>query len=285
MRKKTLFLSTAFLFSLALSGCSSNQKVTEYNIDDFSAAYNNTIDAIEDETQYWSDEEKESKEYQKIVEKHAKENGFSINMPVMIRGKFNDIIGSYLFLNADDDTDINFGCDFQPPLDELALLTPNENIAVEGTLFKTYESESGEEEISEFLEDCEVVSPNLDEVEFEDNTSDILESDNYSDRIMGTVASVVEITDSEEYREFLVDNSSTYVEGESDFALAYRYATHTVSLDLDNGNILLCLVDEKVNETLPKSGDKISLIGKHFTYLNDNFVDAVNSPIYIFNKE
>lgn len=284
MRKKALFLSMALLFSLALSGCSSNQKVTEYNIDDFSTAYNNTIDAIEDETQYWSDEEKESKEYQKIVEKHAKENGFSINMPVMIRGKFNDVIGSYLFLKADDDIDINFGCNFYPPLDELALLTPNENIAVEGTLFKTYESESGKEGISEFLEDCEVVSPNLDEVEFEDNTANIVDSELSNVRIMGTVAFVIEIPVPEEERQEALDNYDTNIEGSYDYAYAYRYATHSILLDMGDENYLPCLVNDQYM-TLPQQGDQISLIGKHFIYAGSDFIRAINSPVYIFNNE
>ena len=76
--------------------------------------------------------------------------------------------------------------------------------------FEKKDEEKGTKYISEYLSDCKIKSPDISKVKFADNVTDAIAVDG-SERIMGTVNSIEEITasddDKEEYLES-VDTSS-----------------------------------------------------------------------------
>ena len=280
MKKRLLFIVAIFALAILSGGCS--KEVKEYNIDDLLKNYSKVEKSIEKETQYWSDDEKKSTKYVDIVEKYAKKNGFELNQKIIVRGKLESILGGSIFLKANSEKSDSFMCSFAkfklPP--KIALLEPGENITVEGTLFNSG-TEKGEPYVSIYFDDCKIKSPSLKEmesIEFNDNISDIISTEYSQHRIMGTVSSVIKIPETVEKRQEMLDN------GEFQFVSAYRYGTHSVNFELADGKHLMCFVNER-NGTLPEEGDKVSLIGEHFTYDGYECVDANESPIYIFNDK
>jgi hypothetical protein len=97
---------------------------------------------------------------------------------------------------------------------------------------------------------------------------------------MGTVNSIEEITasddDKEEYLESVDTSSDEY-----NYASAYRFANYVIYLNNGPGNTLPCFINT-TEDLLPKEGDKISLIGEHFSYDYSDYINAENSAIYIF---
>lgn len=286
MKKNLLIIVAIFAIAILTGGCS--KKVKEYNIDDLLKSYSKVEKSIEKETQYWSDDEKKSKEYVDVVEKYAKKNGFELNQKIIVRGKLESILGGSIFLKASSEKSDSFMCSFAKfklP-SKIALLEPGENITVEGTLFDSG-TEKGKPYVSIYFDDCKIKSPSLKEmesIEFNDNISDIITTEYSQNRIMGTVSSVIKIPETVEKRQEMLDNYNSSVNGEFQFVSAYRYGTHSVNFDLSDGKHLMCFVDER-NGTLPKEGDKVSLIGEHFTYSGYECVDANESPIYIFKDK
>lgn len=86
-------------------------------------------------------------------------------------------------------------------------------MAIQGTLFAVRKDEDKKSEyVSEYLLDCKIVSPDVDKVEFADNITDVISADNISERIMGTVDSIEEITASDDYTDYIdAGNSVIYI--------------------------------------------------------------------------
>lgn len=285
MKKKLLIIASMLILVIAFAGCS-KKDAKEYNIDDLLVKYTKVKKGIEKETQYWSDDEKKGDKYVKLVKKYAEKNGFELNEKILVKGKVNSVMAGGVFLSTNSKDSDSLMCTFKsfklPSY--TALLEPDKNSTVEGILFETYKDKDGTNGVHENLSKCKIKSPNLNETEFEDNIEDIVLSENYQDRIMGTVTSVVKIPASEDERQEVLDSADSSISGESDFASAYRYASHTISFDLGNDKNLICFVDESFCN-LPEIGDKISFIGNHFTYQDDEWVEAIYSPIYNFSNK
>ncbi len=280
MKKKLLIIASVFVLIFSSTGCS--KKIKEYNIDDLLKKYSKTEKSIEKETEYWSDDEKQSKKYVNVVKKYAEKNGFELNQKVIVRGKLESILGGSIFMATGSEDSDSFMCSFEKNIlpTKIALLKPGENVSVEGTLFPSG-AKKGKPFVSIYFSDCKIKSPSLKNVEFEDNISEIITEEYSQDRIMGTVSSVIKIPETVEARQEMLDNYDSSVSGEYNFVSAYRYATHSVNFDLGNNKYLMCFVNEK-NCNLPEAGDNVSLIGEHFTYSDNECVDANDSPIYIF---
>ena len=187
------------------------------------------------------------------------------------------------FESDSEDADFDsttFMCLFSENPNSPALLEPGSNAAIEGTLFaEKKDEEKGTKYISEYLSDCKIKSPDISKVKFADNVTDAIAVDG-SERIMGTVNSIEEITasddDKEEYLESVDTSSDEY-----NYASAYRFANYVIYLNNGPGNTLPCFINT-TEDLLPKEGDKISLIGEHFSYDYSDYINAENSAIYIF---
>lgn len=215
-----------------------------------------------------------------------KKNDLSINQTIQLRGKFAYILGTALNLQEEENSENSFLCFFHASKkstkvpSEIALLNPGDNIKVEVTIFPKY-NENGKSRASIYSDNCKVITPNLSKVKYKSNTNSVIGNSTTS-RIMGKVASVIENPYSEAERKKISDSVDSSVSGEYEFSSALRYATNIVSLNLDGtDDKLLCFVNKSYAK-LPKTGDKISLIGSPFTYSNTFGVDANYSPIYIF---
>lgn len=305
--KKILGLLLTVALTIGMCGCSSgSSSVKEYNIDEFLPTYRKIVNSIENETQYWSEDELESSKYIELVKKEAKAGGFSLNQDVTIRGKAGEVLDSFLFINTSsesseedtsyDDSDYDDSdyssedpdydettlmCCFSEKIPHLALLEPGSNVAIQGTLFAVRKDEDKKSEcVSEYLLDCKIVSPDVDKVKFADNITDAISADNVSERIMGTVDSIEEITASDDDKDAYLDSVDA-LSDEYNYAYVYKCANYVIYLNNGPGSTLPCFIntDEKL---LPKKGDKISLIGKHFSYDYTDYIDAGNSVVYVF---
>ena len=303
--KKILGLLLAMILAIGMCGCSSGtSSVKEYNIDEFLPTYRKILSSIEEKTQYWSEDELQSSKYTELVKKEAESGGFSLNQTIIIRGKVDTTYPSFLFKstskNSNEDTESDdyededfepdsedadfdsttFMCLFSENPNSPALLEPGSNVAIEGTLFaEKKDEEKGTKYISEYLSDCKIKSPDISKVKFADNVTDAIAVDG-SERIMGTVNSIEKITtsddDKEEYLESVDTSSDEY-----NYASAYRFANYVIYLNNGPGNTLPCFINT-TEDLLPKEGDKISLIGEHFSYDYSDYINAENSAIYIF---
>ena len=287
MRKKFLLLWSLLGILVLITACGSNKEtVKEYNIDDFLKSYNKVVNSVEEKTKYWSDSEREESKYTDVIKQYAEKNDLSINQTIQLRGKFAYILGTALNLQEEENSENSFLCFFHASKkstkvpSEIALLNPGDNIKVEVTIFPKY-NENGKSQASIYSDNCKVITPNLSKVKYKSNTNSVI-GDSTTSRIMGEVTSVIENPYYEAERKEISDSVDSSVSGEYEFSSALQYATNIVSLNLDGtDDKLLCFVNKSYAK-LPKTGDKISLIGSPFTYSNTFGVDANYSPIYIF---
>ena len=280
--KKILGLLLAMILAIGMCGCSSGtSSVKEYNIDEFLPTYRKILSSIEEKTQYWSEDELQSSKYTELFKKEAESGGFSLNQTIIIRGKVDTTYPSFLFIstsknsNEDTESDDYEDEDFEPD---------SEDADFDSTTFmclfaEKKDKEKGTKYISEYLSDCKIKSPDISKVKFADNVTDAIAVDG-SERIMGTVNSIEKITtsddDKEEYLESVDTSSDEY-----NYASAYRFANYVIYLNNGPGNTLPCFINT-TEDLLPKEGDKISLIGEHFSYDYSDYINAENSAIYIF---
>jgi hypothetical protein len=156
------------------------------------------------------------------------------------------------------------------------LISQGDPVVIEGTLSKKTKGGNGIY-YSSGITDCTIVSPEIDDISFNNNIYDLYYSYDKSTIenciVHGVVKEIIPISYSDEEKEALLQDSMDASTDEYFYYLALRYATHILKLSTDDQVLSLdCLINVDLFDMSLQIGDNIII---------NNDVQMYNNVLYI----
>lgn len=245
MKKIVSILLVAVMCCGMLVGCG-EKKAKEYNIEEFGAIYDKIEAEFEEETEYYTDEEKYGKKGFEVYQKISEKNGLETGAEVIVSGiKKGDSYGLNL---VSEGITYAIPCFFTDSDSALGVfIEDGEQVKISGYFSK-------DEKSIGCITDIKILSPEVEPI-YEDNIADVVASLEGEDGTAAVCGTITDIVSKEEFKN-MCDMLSTVELDESTFL--FEKVAYLANEEAE-GMIFFSFSPDAIKDL--KEGDRVALYG------------------------